>query len=145
MTHEGIDVLDRTECYSLLGTQRLGRVAVRLTDELVILPVYYALLDGDIIFRTSGGTKLNAALLRTRVAFEVDHEEPGWSVLVSGHAEEVRDTGERAAARACLGSRWPAGQRECIVRVRAEKVTGRRLRVLVTSRRPLTISGCTRT
>jgi uncharacterized protein len=81
MSRAGIDVLDRTECYRLLRECRLGRVAVRLTNELVILPVYYALLDDDIVFRTSSGTKLNAALLRTTVAFEVDHDDPGWSVL----------------------------------------------------------------
>ena len=128
MTDQGIEVLDRTECYGLLRDRRLGRVAVSLTDELVILPVYYALLEDDIVFRTGAGTKLNAALLRTRVAFEVDHDEPGWSVLVTGHAREVRDQAEQASARARLGEGWPAGQRECIVRIRAEKITGRRLR-----------------
>ncbi len=130
MTQAGIDVLDRTECYRLLREGRLGRVAVRLTDELVILPVYYALLQDDIVFRTSSGTKLNAALLRTTVAFEVDHDDPGWSVLVTGHTQEVRGSAERAVARTVLGYGWPAGQRECIVRIRAEKVTGRRLRTI---------------
>src|SRR2546423_8069298 len=120
MTHAGLDVLDRTECYHLLRERRLGRVAVQLTDELLILPVYYTLLDDDIVFRTSSGTKLNAALLRTQVAFEVDHDDPGWSVLVTGHAQEVRGSAEQAAARTCLGNGWPAGQRECIVRIRAE-------------------------
>jgi uncharacterized protein len=130
MTRAGIDVLDRTECYRLLREGRLGRVAVRLTNELVILPVYYALLEDDIVFRTSSGTKLNAALLRTTVAFEVDHDDPGWSVLVTGHAQEVRGSAERAVARTVLGYGWPARQRECIVRIRAEKVTGRRLRTI---------------
>ena len=74
MTHEGIDVLDRSECYTLLRTQRLGRVGVKLANELLILPVYYALLEDDIVFRTSPGTKLDAAVLRTTVAFEVDNE-----------------------------------------------------------------------
>ena len=127
MNHEGIDVLDRTKCYRRLREQRLGRIALRMNDEIVILPVYFAVLGDDIVFRTSPGTKLNVALLRTRVAFEVDHEEPAWSVLVTGHAQEVRGAAERAAARACLGDGWPAGARECVVRIRAEKVTGRRL------------------
>lgn len=114
----------------MLREGRLGRVAVRLTNELVILPVYYALLEDDIVFRTSSGTKLNAALLRTTVAFEVDHDDPGWSVLVTGHAQEVRGSAEQAVARTVLGYGWPARQRECIVRIRAEKVTGRRLRTI---------------
>jgi nitroimidazol reductase NimA-like FMN-containing flavoprotein (pyridoxamine 5'-phosphate oxidase superfamily) len=130
MSHDGIDVLDRMECYRLLRESRLGRVAVKLTDELLILPVYYSLLEDDVVFRTSSGTKLNAALLRTKVTFEVDHDDPGWSVLVTGHVEHVRDTAEQAVARTCLGYGWPAGERECIVRIHTEKVTGRRLRTI---------------
>jgi nitroimidazol reductase NimA-like FMN-containing flavoprotein (pyridoxamine 5'-phosphate oxidase superfamily) len=132
MTHEGIDVLDRSECYTLLRTQRLGRVALKLGDELVILPVYYAVLDDDVVFRTSPGMKLDAAVLRTTVAFEVDDEvpAPGWSVLVSGHVQELRGAREEEAARTILGHDWPEGEREHIVRLRAEKVTGRRLRTI---------------
>jgi uncharacterized protein len=130
MTHEGIDVLDRSECYKLLREQRLGRVGVKLADELVILPVYYAVLEDDIVFRTSPGTKLNAAVLRTTVAFEVDNATHGWSVLIGGHVQELRGADECEVARTLLGGGWPAGERERIVRVRAEKVTGRRLRTI---------------
>lgn len=130
MTHEGIDVLDRDECYKLLREQRLGRVGVKLADELVVLPVYYAVLGDNVVFRTSPGTKLNAAVLRTNVAFEVDCATPGWSVLITGHVQELRGADEGEAARRLLGSEWPAGERERIVSVRAEKVTGRRLRTI---------------
>jgi nitroimidazol reductase NimA-like FMN-containing flavoprotein (pyridoxamine 5'-phosphate oxidase superfamily) len=130
MTHEGIDVLDRNDCYALLREGTLGRVGVTLTDEPVILPVYYAMLEDDIVFRTSSGTKLNAALLRTRVAFEVDDPKAAWSVLVTGHAQEIRTPSERAVARERLGNGWPTGERECLVRIHVEKVTGRRLRMI---------------
>jgi uncharacterized protein len=130
MTHDGIDVLDRSECYTLLHEQKLGRVGVKLADELVILPVYYAVLEDDIVFRTSPGTKLNAAVLRTRIAFEVDSATPGWSVLIIGHVEELRGGGVKDDARVLLEGGWPAGERERVVRLRAEKVTGRRLRAI---------------
>ncbi len=128
MTSRGIDVLDRAECYILLRSRTLGRVGVRVADDLAVLPVYYALLDEDVVFRTDPGTKLNAAILGTRVAFEVDNAVPAWSVLVVGNAHEIHDHHEQVAARARLGHDWPAGDRECLVRIGANRVTGRRLR-----------------
>jgi len=119
--------IDRADCYVLLRGRTLGRVAVKIADDLVILPVYYAVLDDDIVFRTAPGTKLDAAVLKTKVAFEVDGASPGWSVLVRGHAEELRDANLQVKARSLLGHNWPAGERERIVRIRAEQVTGRRL------------------
>jgi nitroimidazol reductase NimA-like FMN-containing flavoprotein (pyridoxamine 5'-phosphate oxidase superfamily) len=127
-SHRGhITSIDRADCYVLLRGRTLGRVAVKIAADLVILPVYYAVMDDDIVFRTAPGTKLDAAILKTKVAFEVDGASPGWSVLVRGHAEELRDPSLQVKARSLLGHDWPAGEREQIVRIRAEQVTGRRL------------------
>lgn len=123
----GMISLDRTDCYLRLRSRNIGRFAVKLAEELVILPVYYAVLDDDIVFRTAPGTKLSAALLKTKVAFEVDGSAPGWSVLVRGHSEELRDAALQARARKVLGYDWPAGDREKLVRIKAEQVTGRLL------------------
>jgi uncharacterized protein len=123
----GISVIDEAECYVLLRGRTLGRVAVKLADDLVILPVYYAVMDDDIVFGTAPGTKLDAAVLKTKIAFEVDNGSPGWSVLVRGRAEELRDGAAQARARTLLGNDWPAGERDQLVRIRAERVTGRRL------------------
>jgi nitroimidazol reductase NimA-like FMN-containing flavoprotein (pyridoxamine 5'-phosphate oxidase superfamily) len=128
VTSRGLEILDAADCYILLRSRSLGRVGVILAGEIVILPVYYAVLDDDIVFRTDLGMKLTAAVLGTRVAFEVDNAVPAWSVLVSGHAHEIRESAERYVARERLGHDWPAGERESLVRVRAERVTGRRLR-----------------
>lgn len=130
MSREGLDVLDEADCYIHLRSRSLGRVGLHIADDLAVLPVYYALLEHDIVFRTSPGTKLTAAVLGTRVAFEVDSASPGWSVLVIGHASEVTDQHEQLAAQAKLGHDWPAGERDHLVRVRAERVTGRRLRTV---------------
>ena len=122
-----IEKLDRAECYVFLRGRTLGRVAVSLAGDLVILPVYYAVMDDDIVFRTAPGTKLDAAVLKTKLAFEVDGAMPGWSVLVRGHAEEIRDAARQQYARQLLGDDWPAGERDHLVRIRAEHVSGRRL------------------
>ena len=94
MTSQDLDVLDEADCFLLLRSRTLGRVGVHIADDLTIFPVYYAVMDKDVVFRTSPGTKLNAALLGTRVVFEVDNASPGWSVVVRGHAHEVRELAE---------------------------------------------------
>ncbi len=127
MSSQGLARIDSDECYLLIRGRSLGRVGVKLTDELVILPVYYAVLDRDIVFRTDPGTKLNAAVLGERVAFEVDNAVPAWSVLLSGYAHEIRKADEQVAARSRLGSDWPAGERESLVRIAVDRVSGRRL------------------
>ena len=109
MTSRGLEEVDTDECYILIRGRSLGRVGVKLAEELAILPVYYAVLDRDIVFRTDPGTKLTAAVLNERVAFEVDNAVPAWSVLLSGYAHEIRESAEQATARARLGIDWPAG------------------------------------
>jgi nitroimidazol reductase NimA-like FMN-containing flavoprotein (pyridoxamine 5'-phosphate oxidase superfamily) len=122
-----IEVLDESECRTLLRNRTLGRVGVRHGEELLILPVYYAVVDDMIVFRTAAGAKLDAAVLGETVAFEVDQGSPGWSVLVHGRAREIRSPDENAAARSVLGGDWPTGERERLVAIPIERVTGRRL------------------
>ncbi len=128
MSSRGIDILDESECRGLLGAHSLGRVGMKYADHVVVLPVFYGIFEGDVVFRTDPGTKLMAGLLGDRVAFEVDNADPAWSVLVVGHAREVRSVEEQKAILANLPSTWPAGERDHPVRIHPERVTGRRLR-----------------
>ncbi|MGO9875799.1 MAG: pyridoxamine 5'-phosphate oxidase family protein [Acidimicrobiia bacterium] len=127
MTADQVVSLDSADCYLMLRSRTLGRIALNLDDDLVILPVYYAVMDDDIVFRTAPGTKLHAGELKAKVAFEVDSVSPGWSVLVRGHIEELADDNAQVHARTLLGSDWPAGERDQLMRIQAEQVTGRRL------------------
>lgn len=127
MTNQGLQVLSEGDCYQLLRDRTLGRVGFRHGDELLVLPVYYALLDHHIVFRTAPGAKLDAAVLNTRVAFEVDDAVLGWSVLVAGHADEITAPDEQVRAATALGHDWPARDRDRLVHINAERVTGRRL------------------
>jgi nitroimidazol reductase NimA-like FMN-containing flavoprotein (pyridoxamine 5'-phosphate oxidase superfamily) len=122
-----IESIDRDECLLLLKRRTLGRVGLRRADEILVLPVFYAVVGDNIVFRTAPGSKLDAAVMKARVAFEVDSGSPGWSVLVHGHADEVRDQVRAAEARARLGSDWPAGQREHVVAITIDDISGRRL------------------
>ena len=126
----GLKVLDREECDALLRTQRVGRVGV-CTSRPLVLPVVYALLDDDVVFRTAPGEKLIAAALNRTVAFEIDEYDvsarTGWSVIVVGAAEEVVAPEELTRVRALGLQPWAGEVRDRFVRIRAEEVSGRRV------------------
>jgi nitroimidazol reductase NimA-like FMN-containing flavoprotein (pyridoxamine 5'-phosphate oxidase superfamily) len=89
-----VEKLDRGECLALLGTQRLGRIAVVADPDKGphVVPVNYTLLRGSIVLRSIQGTKLDE-LVTKPVTFEVDSFDPfqrsGWSVVVEGLAYEA--------------------------------------------------------
>ena len=87
----GLDEIDVAECWRLLGTQPVGRVAVIVGQYPLVFPVNYALDGMHIVFRTGVGTKL-WAIDRSNVTFEVDEldlaSRSGWSVMVRGAAHE---------------------------------------------------------
>ncbi|MCZ7525103.1 MAG: pyridoxamine 5'-phosphate oxidase family protein [Acidimicrobiia bacterium] len=127
----GLEVLSEEECARLLATSHVGRVAVTMGALPAVVPVNYALLDGDVVFRTGKGTRLATATTGTVVAFEVDRvdaeERSGWSVLVVGMADQITDPDELESALG-LGLRpWAPGDRDHFVRVAARRVSGRRL------------------
>lgn len=126
---DGLEVLDRRECLRLLEGAAVGRIAGTSGALPVVLPVGYA-LDGDfIVVETGRGTTLDFATSGSVVAFEVDnlHERghSGWTVMVTGVAEEVLD-GDEVRRLGCLvpGDRDFGQQR--FVRISSEIVSGRR-------------------
>jgi nitroimidazol reductase NimA-like FMN-containing flavoprotein (pyridoxamine 5'-phosphate oxidase superfamily) len=127
----GLEVLDRAECLRLVAGRSLGRVAVSMSALPVILPVNY-LLDGDrILIRTGAGTKLAAAARNAVVAFEVDDADPightGWSVSVTGTAEEVTD-GDDLERITRLGlPHWAPNGVGHVIALSTDLVSGRRI------------------
>jgi nitroimidazol reductase NimA-like FMN-containing flavoprotein (pyridoxamine 5'-phosphate oxidase superfamily) len=127
----GLEVLSEPECLRLLESADLGRVAVSIGALPAVFPVNYRFVDGVVLFKTAEGTKLNAALRNSVVAFEVDaadrqyHE--GWSVMAIGTAKEV---GEAESARyATVSPRpWATGQRDRLIAIDVQFVSGRRIR-----------------
>ncbi len=95
-----------------------------------IFPVNYTIFGDAIVFRTVPGTKLRAALDHTVVAFEVDEideaTQSGWSVLVVGVAAEL--TGDqREQALALPLEPWAPGEREHVIGITQDVISGRRL------------------
>jgi uncharacterized protein len=126
-----IRMLDRDRCLELLREACVGRIAVVVNGVPEITPVNYALLDGDIVFRSGTGTKLHAALTSQPVSFEVDRidedRRTGWSVLVSGNSSVIEDGAELERAEALDIDTWAPGTRDAFVRVRTDLVFGREI------------------
>ena len=119
------------ECLMLLDLAYVGRIGVSVGALPVIVPVNYVLHEGDVVFRTSAGTKLAAATADAVVAFEVDHHDPhgtrGWSVLLRGRAEEIVDPAQVAQARALPLHSWALdGAADHYVRLHPTMISGRR-------------------
>jgi uncharacterized protein len=131
MVDEGLELLTEEDCGGLLVTARVGRVGVTVGGLPAILPVNYAFLNGDVFFRTGDGTKFRAASGGAVIAFEVDAydegEQHGWSVLAIGRAEVVTDPAEIADVDESVRTPWAGGQRNYLVRLRPELMTGRRI------------------
>jgi hypothetical protein len=127
---KSLQPIPREECVRLLAAHGLGRIAIVVRDQPLVLPVNYA-LDGErVVFRTDPGTKLHGAI-GGPVAFEIDGFDPlyheGWSVLVVGTAEVVQDRGELARLATLPLGPWVPGPKAHWVRLRPGAITGRRI------------------
>ena len=134
MTEKRMEDLDRGECYALLETAQLGRVAICAPNwGPVIRPVNYLLYEKSVVFRTARGSKFTALLLSGHAAFEVDavdqSSRTGWSVIVTGRAEEVENAAELQRLDRLALEPWAPGDKPHWVRIRTVTVSGRRIKV----------------
>ncbi|MCP9947000.1 pyridoxamine 5'-phosphate oxidase family protein [Streptomyces somaliensis] len=131
--HPELVELDPDECWSLLGTHGVGRVAVTTHEGPAILPVNYVAGDGEVAFRTSPES-LPGKAAGGEVAFEADHIDEafsrGWSVLLVGSARTVTEPGEaRALTERAFTAPWAGAERDLWIAISPSRVTGRRIRV----------------
>ena len=129
---QGLEQIPMLGCMRHLRTETIGRVAVMVDGHPEIFPVNYAVDEqGDIFFRTDRGSKLDAIATAPTVAFEIDgideENQLGWSVLAVGPARWLGSPQELARARTLALQPWATGEKANVVRLRATKVTGRRI------------------
>jgi nitroimidazol reductase NimA-like FMN-containing flavoprotein (pyridoxamine 5'-phosphate oxidase superfamily) len=124
--------IDETECWQLLDTTTVGRLAFTTDDGIVILPVNFLVHEQRIYVQTEPGSTI-AALAdgRDDVAFEIDHHDinqTGWNVLVkctSTVAETLE--GERAITSSGRLGPWAPGNRSLVIRLTPRTLSGRRV------------------
>ncbi|MFC5381701.1 pyridoxamine 5'-phosphate oxidase family protein [Aquipuribacter nitratireducens] len=131
-----VSVLDRSQCLEHLARTSAGRVAYPAPDGTVaVVPVAYVLDGEDVVFRTSSGSGVDRAAREGVLTFQADEADvrrrTGWSVMVVGQVEVHRTggggrppVGEDAAT---LLRPWAPGVKDVWVRVRAERLSGRRV------------------
>ena len=129
--HTGLEVLDLDECLAKLVEVPVGRLAFQLDGELTILPVVHTVDGVDVCFRTTGDSKIQAAVDHDPVAFEVDQFDAstrtGWSVVVQGTALVVDDEADVRRLDRVARAPWvpPHPGPSTWVRVRTQSITGR--------------------
>lgn len=105
-----IIVLTRAECLHLLAHVDVGRVGVSMDALPVILPVHFAVTDDSVVFRSTLGTRLDAATLGAVVAFQADGYDPsrtsGWSVMLQGVAAAAPDGVPRSPVESGSAHPW---------------------------------------
>ena len=128
----GLRVLPYDECLLLLRHARTGRLGFVDRGEPEVLPVNFGLDKDAPVFRTTWGSKLDAASAAHVVALEADAVDRAtsraWSVVVKGPATVEYDD-DAIARYELLGiESWVRDETELFwVRVTPETVTGREL------------------
>lgn len=118
------------ECWTLLGTCSVGRLAWSNPNGPTVLPVNFTVADERIVFRTSPYSAAARECDDLPVAFEADEVDPftrsGWSVLVRGTARLVYDESLVPPDSTDLDV-WAEGSRALHVVIEPREITGRRL------------------
>ena len=133
-TRDGVEILPPHECWALLRSAEVGRLAVSIMNRPDIFPVNHIVDHGSLVFRTAEGTKLAAAVLGTAVAYEADGYDAvrgeAWSVVIRGQAVEIERIHELLAATDLPLFPWHASPKGRFVRIEPESITGRRFHVI---------------
>lgn len=131
--HAALEALTVEQCRAHLAPGGIGRFLFVADRGPIAVPVNYAMLGADVVFRTDDRTAAAGAVSQRRVSFEVDQIDDvlseGWSVLVSGAAAFLTRPDEIQAAAELAIEPWPAGDRETYVRLVPGEITGRQIRI----------------
>ena len=127
----GVEELSTAECWRLLESSSLGRLALTGADGRPdVFPVNFLVHEGSVFIRSAPGAKLRSILANPEVAFEVDGSDVGrhWSVVIRGVARRLDSDAEiEASGILDLVSSSPTPKHN-FLRLIPDTVTGRRFR-----------------
>ncbi|HWI42391.1 MAG TPA: pyridoxamine 5'-phosphate oxidase family protein [Nocardioides sp.] len=112
------------ECWDLLSTRPVGRIAWRGSEGVSVFPVNFAVEGHAVVLRTSPYSLIARDCVDREVAFQVDQidedDHTGWTVLLRGRC--VREPRPADAA-----TPWVTGPRLLGLKVDARSISGRRV------------------
>lgn len=121
-----------SECWALVRSAPVGRLAVVVDGHPDVFPVNHVVDQEAIVIRTAPGTKYTAAD-RQAVAFEVDgydaERAQAWSVVIKGVARSIERLHDVVEALQLPIFPWQDGPKPCFLRIEPDTVTGRRIQV----------------
>jgi len=119
-----------SQCWSLLRTHEVGRLAVVVEDRPDIFPLNYAVDHGTVVVRTGEGSKLTASRSNPHVAFEVDEQSASdghaWSVVLKGSLHTLQGTEDLIDAMGLPLFPWHEVPGQRYLRLVPDEVSGRR-------------------
>lgn len=125
-----LEQLTEQQSLTHLGAGGVGRVVFVAPRGPVALPVNYRYVTGKIVLRTTVSVS-KALIAQETVGFEVDRVDEamseGWSVVISGVAHCVEDPKEIIQLSSLDLEPWAGGNRNVLVAVSLQEVTGRRI------------------
>ncbi|RNI19465.1 pyridoxamine 5'-phosphate oxidase family protein [Flexivirga caeni] len=131
-TNKATTQLQESECWALVRSVPVGRLAVVVDGQPDIFPVNHVVDQGTVVIRTGSGTKHTAAGHRP-VAFEVDGYDAvrsqAWSVVIKGTARTVDQLHEVVDALQLPLFPWQEGAKPWFLRIEPDSVSGRRVQV----------------
>jgi nitroimidazol reductase NimA-like FMN-containing flavoprotein (pyridoxamine 5'-phosphate oxidase superfamily) len=131
-----VESVGQRDCWSLLASARVGRLALIVDGRPEIFPVNHVVDHGSVVFRTAPGTKLAGVRGATPVAFEADGLDldagVAWSVVLKGRAERVAGRNQLLEAAALPIFPWHGTPKNSFVRVHADEISGRRFIAVIT-------------
>ncbi|MDH6139690.1 MULTISPECIES: pyridoxamine 5'-phosphate oxidase family protein [Kitasatospora] len=127
-----IEDLGEAECLRLLSTVPIGRVVYTEHALLRVVPVEFQLeADGRLLLALVPDGAAARALHGAVTVFQADRldeaSRTGWSVVVHGRAEVVRDPAVHARLLRTGPRPWASTAEPLFVRLTTDLVTGRRL------------------
>lgn len=118
--------LAEDECWDLLRTHPVGRVAWSDGAAVTVLPVNHVVHERTLWFRADPDSVLGRLAEGASVAFEADQIDDetriAWSVLVRGHASGAEESGIDGRV---VPEPWAPGERTLDMRITVEEISGR--------------------
>jgi nitroimidazol reductase NimA-like FMN-containing flavoprotein (pyridoxamine 5'-phosphate oxidase superfamily) len=124
--------LDAEACARLLAATQFGRLAVVEAGRPKIIVLNHVVDHGHVLFRTREDAllaQLTSDGVAVHAAYEVDSAFPvgrsGWSVIAAGTLVRESDARRVALARNTIVA-WAEGERDLVLRLDVDELTGRR-------------------